>query len=72
MIEMTSYDYGDKVIDEYKLPEKITDFEVSYDGGRLTVYVNGEEVFYTALAGNDFTITVSQIKQPGRQAAKTA
>ena len=58
MIEMTSYDFGDKIVEDYKLPEKVTDFEVCYDGGRLTVYVNGEQVFYNALAGNDCSIVV--------------
>ena len=58
MIKMTSYDYGDEVVEDYKLPEKVTDFEVSYDGGRLSVYVNGEQVFYTPLAGNDCNIFI--------------
>ena len=58
MIEMTSYDFGDKVTEDYTLPEKVKSFDVSYDGGRLTVYVNGEQVFYTALAGNDCCLSV--------------
>jgi hypothetical protein len=59
MIVMTSWSNGDKIEEVYNLPDKVTEVEFYYDGGRLSFYINGEQVFYTALAGNDCNLKVS-------------
>jgi hypothetical protein len=35
----------------------------SYDGGRLNIYVDGEEVYSSMLAGNDFSVTLNDPKK---------
>lgn len=39
---------------------EIKDVKVCYGSGRLDVYVNGEKVLHTALAGNDFNVTIDK------------
>lgn len=39
---------------------KIENVYFSYDGGRLSVMVNGETVLATALAGNSFSVSIDK------------
>ena len=55
-----SYDTGDEKSNlECETVEKIEDFSVSYDGGRLNIMVNGKVLYVTNLAGNDFNVSVA-------------
>jgi hypothetical protein len=40
--------------------ETILDVVFTYDGGRLSIWVNGEKVFETFYAGNDFSVQVTK------------
>lgn len=42
--------------EEYTLPEKIDRISFSYDGGRVSVYINGVEVFENNCMSSDFEI----------------
>ena len=61
MIEMKSWDLGDKIVADYKLPDEVYHICFSYDGGRVGVVINGEELFYTALAGNDCSVSIDKL-----------
>ena len=39
---------------------KIENVYFSYDGGRLSVMVNGETVLETAFAGNSFSVSIDK------------
>lgn len=51
MITHKDYDAGKEASIEWKLPEKVELIEVCHDGGRLSVYVNGVEVFNHNMTG---------------------
>lgn len=36
---------------------QVDKLEISFDGGRLNVYLNGEECYSTIFAGNDWSLT---------------
>lgn len=59
MIDFTDYQWDTSSEDSYTLPKEVTSIEVSYDGGRLGLYINGEEVFYTSSVGIDFNLIVN-------------
>ncbi len=62
MIKFTNYDA--RVISSAersvarKLPEKVTSVEVTHDGGRLGIYINGEEYFYECEGTRDCAVTI--------------
>lgn len=39
--------------------EPLHKLEISYDGGRFNVYINNEQVYSNACAGNDFYFTLN-------------
>jgi len=53
-----SYDSNLKEEKQVEIPEKINNIYFSYDGGRLSININGKEIFYTAFAGNDCAVTI--------------
>lgn len=43
----------------FDLPRVLREISISYDGGRLSVYMNGQEVYKNMLASNDFCVTIN-------------
>lgn len=41
-----------------KLPLELQHLSVFYDGGRLQILINGEEVYKNLSAGDDFNVTM--------------
>lgn len=60
--ELVFEDYSFLSSDDEKqqvsLPEKLKNIQVSYDGGRLYLYINDVEVYTNLGAGNDFSVTI--------------
>lgn len=48
--------------EEITLPEQIDSIRVSSDGGRLTIKVNGVELFYSCLGTRDCSIEITRNK----------
>lgn len=66
MIVFKPYDSGSKDFGEnipFKIPEKVESVSFSYDGGRVSLYINGKEVFYSAFGGNSFDIDIDNKNQ---------
>lgn len=60
MIIFQSYDTGEDISKEhYNIPDKVENISISYDGGRLHVWIGNEEVLSTMMAGNDFNVTIN-------------
>lgn len=57
-IEVNLWENGGRDVKEIVVCDDIKSFSVSYDGGRLNVYINNNHVYYTALAGNDCSVNV--------------
>ena len=47
-------------IEDANITEK-SRIEISYDGGRLDIYVDGK-IYKTSLAGNDFSVILENLK----------
>jgi hypothetical protein len=58
MLNMQSRDNEYKETKAVKLPKNVESVSFSYDGGRLAVTVNGEQVYYTMLGGNDCRVEI--------------
>ena len=48
----------------FKLPLEVTSICVSHDGGRLTIEINGEQVFYACEGTRDCTVTLDSSPLP--------
>lgn len=57
-IEVNLWENGGHDVKDIVICDDIKSFSVSYDGGRLSVYINNDRVYYTALAGNDCSVEV--------------
>lgn len=44
---------------EIKVEQPLETVSFSYDGGRLSVCINGKQEFYTMMAGSDCSVDVS-------------
>jgi len=56
-----SYDTGEheeKTIEI--LPSEIKTIYFAYDGGRVTIRINGEDLLSTASGGNDMAVSITQ------------
>ena len=42
--------------------EKIQDVTFEYDGGRVTIYVNGKVLYHTESAGNDLRVDLEMLE----------
>lgn len=58
MIKHTDYDSGSKQIIEKQLPNNVRDLEITHDGGRIVIYINGDEFFATCLGTRDCSIQI--------------
>ena len=58
MLTMKSYDNNHDETQPVKLPEKIESLSFSYDGGRVGISINGKQVFYSMLGGNDCNVEI--------------
>ncbi len=63
VINFTNYMNYEKDQQIVPLPEQITKFSMSYDGGRLVLKVNQEIVYSNSCAQNDFEIEAQIIVQ---------
>jgi len=54
-----SYDLNEHEEKTITFPDKLESIYFAYDGGRITLNINGEEVFYTHLGGNDCALTIN-------------
>ena len=61
-INFESYDNGRHTTNDVFVAKPFENMEISYDGGRFSIYINGEQHYYTSLAGNDFSVTIEKIK----------
>jgi hypothetical protein len=60
MITHQDYDESkERSVVFYKLPEQVTNIVVCHDGGRLTIYVNDVEVFYSCEGTRDCCVTIN-------------
>jgi hypothetical protein len=60
-MELTFENYTESLKTATRFEVKtIHDVVFTYDGGRLSVWVNGEKVFETFYAGNDFSVQVTK------------
>lgn len=61
MITHEDYDSHTTKIDKnYKLPENIDSVSFSHDGGRVYIYINGQEVFKSYTGTRDCEITLDR------------
>ena len=59
MIELDNYDHnGIGESRKYNLPKEIKKINFSYDGGRVSVFINDIEIYQSNCAGNDFSINI--------------
>ena len=54
-----SYSDGEHEEKKVEIPEVVNNLYVAYDGGRLTININNEEIFSTMSAGNDCAVTIN-------------
>ena len=59
MIEYQDYADGIKKKIDFSMPEKVKSITVTYDGGRLNIYINGSEVYGSMTAGIDFNVDIT-------------
>ena len=45
---------------ELKLPENVETVEITYDGGRFYVTINGQPFYVNPCAGNDFSVEITK------------
>lgn len=62
-------DDGDAREQSYVLPERIEAIDVSHDGGRLAITINGQQIFYSCEGTRDCTITLDRRETPGQDEA---
>lgn len=62
MLEMTNYTTGEVHSKAVQLPKEVRSLGFSYDGGRVSVSINGEQVFSSHEAGNDCCIELDNVK----------
>jgi hypothetical protein len=60
IVELQMWELKGTLEKEIEIPEKndIDDIQLSYDGGRIGLSINGKEVFYTTNGGNDCTLNL--------------
>lgn len=44
---------------DFNMPEKVKSINVTYDGGRLNIYINGVEAYGDMAAGDDFDVDIT-------------
>lgn len=60
MLTFTDYDsYNEHEDDDVKLPKVVNSIRVSHDGGRLSITVNNEKVFYATSGTRDCCIEIT-------------
>lgn len=59
MINYTSFSSEEEETIGFILPEKVKDISIGYDGGRLSIFINGKEVYVNMCAGNDFSVDIN-------------
>ena len=59
MIEYRNFDTTEKSKIDFNMPEKVKSINVTYDGGRLYIYINGVEVYGDVSAGIDFDVNIT-------------
>lgn len=60
MINFTDFDrLTEQRDEEYTLPDKVEVIEVMYDRGRLSIYINKEEVFEDYSGASDFSALIT-------------
>ena len=50
------------IITQTRLPKGVTSLEISYDGGRLYVVINGVTIYETLDFGTDSCVTIEECK----------
>lgn len=65
MLEYEDYTSSDKPERKaFDFPRVLKDMNICYDGGRLHIYINNQEVYTNMLASNDFSITLNSEELP--------
>lgn len=59
MIEYQDFVDGRKKKIDFSMPEKVKSINVTYDGGRLNIYINDAEVYGDMTAGIDFNVDIT-------------
>ncbi len=59
MIKHMDWDKNESpLIQEFELPSSITSIEISHDGGRLEILINGQTVFFSSEGTRDCLVTI--------------
>ncbi|UYD59143.1 hypothetical protein HPMBJEAJ_00028 [Aeromonas phage avDM6] len=59
-VHYQDYDSSYEFSDDHALPE-IQSIQITYDGGRFGVYINGEVFYYNSSSGNDFSFSINKV-----------
>lgn len=62
MLTLTNYTTGQEESKAVELPNDVQSVSFSYDGGRVYVSINGNEVFSSHFGGNDCCIELDTKK----------
>ena len=60
MVEFENYREQGDSSSVFTMPEKVNSISVNYDGGRLSIYINGKEAYQNSCAGDDFSVELYQ------------
>ncbi len=62
MIEFEDYDdvNSETIHTEYKLPDMVSNIIVMHDGGRLTISINGLQIFYRDEGTRDCSVEINR------------
>lgn len=56
MLRLINFSYNTEETKAVKLPKELESISFSYDGGRVSVNINGTEVFTSHLGGTDCSL----------------
>lgn len=61
MIIHKDYDCSLNIVEkDYKLPTEITRISISHDGGRISIQINNEDVYYSSFGTRDCNIEINR------------
>lgn len=60
MIEHIDFDSSISTTNKYSLPDKIEEIEISHDGGRISISINGQEAYRSCSGTRDCAIKINK------------
>lgn len=58
MIKHTDWDAGTEHNQQYLLPTRVKEISVSHDGGRISISIDGVQVYYSCVGTRDCSIVL--------------